>query len=63
MIAELDAVNLYEQLAAMAEREEVKKLLLGIAKEENLRLARDVGEKMWMLYELLWVRLCHIQTR
>lgn len=35
MIAELDAVNLYEQLAAMAEREEVKKVLLDIAKEEK----------------------------
>jgi len=35
IIAELDAVNLYEQLAAMAEREEVKKVLLDIAKEEK----------------------------
>ncbi|MBK5191373.1 MAG: demethoxyubiquinone hydroxylase family protein [Methanosarcinales archaeon] len=38
MIAELDAVNLYEQLAAMAEREEVKKLLLDIAKEEKTHM-------------------------
>jgi len=35
IIAELDAINLYEQLAAMAEREEVKKVLLDIAKEEK----------------------------
>jgi len=35
IIAELDAVNLYEQLAAIAEREEVKKVLLDIAKEEK----------------------------
>jgi len=38
MIAELDAVNLYEQLAAMADREEVKKLLLDIAKEEKTHM-------------------------
>jgi len=38
IIAELDAVNLYEQLAAMAEREEVKKVLLDIAKEEKTHM-------------------------
>jgi rubrerythrin len=38
MIAELDAVNLYEQLAAMAEREEVKRILLDIAKEEKTHM-------------------------
>ncbi len=35
LIAELDAVNLYEQLAAMAEREEIRLVLLDIAKEEK----------------------------
>ncbi len=35
IIAELGAVNLYEQLAAMTEREEIKKVLLDIAKEEK----------------------------
>lgn len=38
IIAELDAVNLYEQLAAMAERGEVKKALLDIAKEEKTHM-------------------------
>jgi len=38
MIAELDAVNLYEQLAAMAERKEVKAALLDIAKEEKTHM-------------------------
>ena len=38
MIAELDAVNLYEQLAAMAEREEIKKALMDIAKEEKTHM-------------------------
>ena len=38
MIAELDAVNLYEQLAAMAEREEVKAVLRDIAKEEKTHM-------------------------
>ncbi|MGB2728240.1 MAG: demethoxyubiquinone hydroxylase family protein [Halobacteriota archaeon] len=45
LIAELDAVNLYEQLAAMAEREEVKKVLLNIAKEEKTH----VGEFQTLL--------------
>ncbi len=35
MIAELDAVSLYEQLAAMTENELIKKVLLDIAKEEK----------------------------
>ncbi|PXF50543.1 MAG: rubrerythrin [Candidatus Methanophagaceae archaeon] len=35
LIAELDAVNLYEQLATMAEREEIKRVLLDIAREEK----------------------------
>jgi len=35
IIAELDAVNLYEQLAARTENRNIKKLLLDIAKEEK----------------------------
>jgi rubrerythrin len=35
MIAELDAVNLYEQLTAMTENVNIKKILLDIAKEEK----------------------------
>ncbi|MFH1521534.1 MAG: demethoxyubiquinone hydroxylase family protein [archaeon] len=35
MIAELDAVSLYEQLAAMTKNEDIKKVLLDIAKEEK----------------------------
>ena len=35
MIAELDAVNLYEQLAAKTENNDIKKILLDIAKEEK----------------------------
>lgn len=35
IIAELDAVNLYEQLAAMTENRNIKKLFLDIAKEEK----------------------------
>ena len=35
MIAELDAVSLYEQLAAVTGNEGVKKVLLDIAKEEK----------------------------
>lgn len=35
MIAELDAINLYEQLAAMTDKEDIKKVLIDIAKEEK----------------------------
>ncbi|MEM1659092.1 MAG: ferritin family protein [Candidatus Jordarchaeales archaeon] len=35
MIAELDAINLYEQLAAMTEDVNLRKLLLDVAKEEK----------------------------
>jgi rubrerythrin len=35
IIAELDAINLYEQLAAMSQSEKLKKILLDIAKEEK----------------------------
>jgi rubrerythrin len=35
IIAELDAINLYEQMAAMTENENIKTILLDIAKEEK----------------------------
>lgn len=35
IIAELDAINLYEQLAAMAQDKNLKKILLDVAKEEK----------------------------
>ncbi|HPA25414.1 MAG TPA: ferritin family protein [bacterium] len=35
VIAELDAINLYEQMAAMAQDEKIKNILLDIAKEEK----------------------------
>jgi rubrerythrin len=38
IIAELDAVNLYEQLAAMTDREEIKQVFLDIAKEEKTHM-------------------------
>ena len=45
IIAELDAVNLYEQMAAMAQDENIKKILLDIAKEEKTH----VGEFQTLL--------------
>lgn len=48
MIAELDAVNLYEQLAAMAQNENIKKILQDIAKEEKTH----TGEFQAVLLEL-----------
>jgi demethoxyubiquinone hydroxylase (CLK1/Coq7/Cat5 family) len=38
IIAELDAINLYEQLAAAAGDENVKKVLLEVAREEKTHL-------------------------
>ena len=35
MMAELDAVNLYEQLAAATDNDDLKKVFLDIAKEEK----------------------------
>jgi len=35
IIAELDAVNLYEQMASYTQNENIKKVLLDVAKEEK----------------------------
>ncbi|MEN9979132.1 MAG: ferritin family protein [candidate division WOR-3 bacterium] len=35
IIAELDAINLYEQMAAMTENAHIRKVLLDIAREEK----------------------------
>ncbi len=48
IIAELDAVNLYEQLAAATENNDIKKILLDIAKEEKTH----VGEFQTLLLGL-----------
>jgi rubrerythrin len=48
IIAELDAINLYEQLAAMSEREDIKDVLMDIAKEEKTHM----GEFQTMLLKL-----------
>jgi len=47
IIAELDAVNLYEQLAVMTENKKIKEILLDIAKEEKTH----VGEFQALLLE------------
>ncbi len=38
MIAELDAINFYEQMAALTEDEGIRKVLLDIAKEEKTHM-------------------------
>lgn len=48
IIAELDAVNLYEQMAASTENEEIKRVLLNIAREEKTH----VGEFQTLLLKL-----------
>jgi rubrerythrin len=45
VIAELDAINLYEQMAALTEDANTKKILLDIAKEEKTH----VGEFQTLL--------------
>ena len=45
IIAELDAINLYEQMAAMTQNNDIKKILLDIAKEEKTH----VGEFLTLL--------------
>jgi rubrerythrin len=45
IIAELDAINLYEQMAAMTKNDDIKKILLDIAKEEKTH----VGEFLTLL--------------
>lgn len=38
MIAELDAVSFYEQMAGMTDKDDIKKVLLDIAKEEKTHI-------------------------
>lgn len=45
IIAELDAINLYEQMAALTTNKDIKKILLEIAKEEKTH----VGEFQTLL--------------
>ena len=48
IIAEYDAINLYEQMAALAENESLKATLLDISKEEKTH----VGEFQALLVQL-----------
>jgi len=48
MIAELDAVSLYEQLSVMTQNRNIKKILLDIAKEEKTHM----GEFQTMLLKI-----------
>lgn len=48
IIAELDAINLYEQLAALAKNDDIKKILLDIAGEEKTHM----GEFQTLLLRL-----------
>lgn len=45
IIAELDAINFYEQMASYTEKESLKKILLDVAKEEKTH----VGEFQHLL--------------
>lgn len=48
IIAELDAINLYEQMAAVTENDDIKKILLDVAKEEKTH----VGEFQTLLLRM-----------
>lgn len=45
LIAELDAINLYEQMSALTQNKNIKKILLDVAKEEKTH----VGEFQTLL--------------
>jgi rubrerythrin len=40
IIAELDAINLYEQMAALTENKKLRKILLDIAREEKTHIGK-----------------------
>lgn len=48
VLAELDAINLYEQMADMTDNKELKQILLEVAKEEK----EHVGEFQTLLLDL-----------
>ena len=48
IIAELDAINLYEQMANMTENGNIRKILLEVAREEKIH----VGEFQTLLLEI-----------
>ncbi len=48
LIAELDAINLYEEMAALAKNKDIKIVLLDVAKEEK----EHVGEFQTLLLRL-----------
>jgi rubrerythrin len=48
IIAELDAINLYEQMAAITQRKDIKAILMDIAREEKTH----VGEFQTLLVQL-----------
>ncbi|KAA0004773.1 MAG: rubrerythrin [Thermoplasmata archaeon] len=48
IIAELDAINLYEQMAALVENENIRSILLDVANEEKTH----VGEFQTMLLKI-----------
>ncbi|HDM25172.1 MAG TPA: rubrerythrin [Thermoplasmatales archaeon] len=48
IIAELDAINLYEQMAALVENENIRSILLDVASEEKTH----VGEFQTMLLKI-----------
>ncbi len=48
IIAELDAINLYEQMAALTKNKRIKKILLDIAREEKTH----VGEFQALLLQV-----------
>jgi rubrerythrin len=48
IMGELDAINLYEQMAALTDNEDIRKVMLDIAKEEKAH----VGEFQTLLLRL-----------
>jgi rubrerythrin len=58
MIAELDAINLYEQLAAYTSNTDIKKVILDIAREEKTHM----GEFQTLLLTLDKQQVTELET-
>jgi rubrerythrin len=63
MIAELDAVNLYEQMANLSKNEEIRTILLDIAREEKIHVAMFETVLLQVDYEFLKIYVDYALAR
>lgn len=63
MIAELDAVNFYEQMANLSKNEEIRTILLDIAREEKIHVAMFETVLLQVDYEFLKIYVDYALAR